>query len=104
MPLDERQVNSMAARKRFNYWYDDFIQREGRAPQWRDIKAAIGIKEARPTVRAKRPVQQLKPKMPLLADVLNHVNLLSVVGNCNVISRQVGAEIAYNFISRHIGH
>ena len=49
------------------------------------------------------PSQQLKPKMPLLEDVLNHVNSLSVVGNCNVISRQVGAEIAYNFISRHFG-
>jgi hypothetical protein len=49
-------------------------------------------------------VQQLKPKMPLLADVLNHVNSLSVVGNCNVISRQVGADIAYNFISRHFEH
>lgn len=48
--------------------------------------------------------QQLKPKMPLLEEVLNHVNEVSIEGNCNVISRQIGAEFAYNYISRHFGH
>jgi hypothetical protein len=51
------------AAKTFAEWYSDFISDNRMVPEWKDVKAAINIKEARPTVRAKRPVQPRKAKI-----------------------------------------
>jgi hypothetical protein len=51
------------AAKTFAEWYSDFISDNRMVPEWGDVKAAIRIKEARPTVRAKRPVQQRKVRI-----------------------------------------
>jgi hypothetical protein len=49
------------AAKTFAEWYSDFISDNRMVPEWSDVKAAIKIKEARPTVLAQRPVQHRQP-------------------------------------------
>ena len=41
-------------------------------------------------------------KLPPVEGVLNHINEVSSKENCNVLSRQVGAELAYIYIRRQL--
>lgn len=47
-------------------------------------------------------VQQLKPKMPTLDEVVSYVNGKTFVGSYNGTPSKI--ELAYDYICRHFGH
>jgi hypothetical protein len=60
------------------------------------------LKESRPTVRAKRPAQQLKPKMPSELKMLTDLGWEKLDRNSNQVAHV--AHVIYMYLARHFGH